>query len=206
MVLFNCNATVSVHKAAAATAAGAAAPAVVVAAVNALGFTSAGVTAGSSAAAWMATGGGITPILVGVGQAIGATGSVVAGAGALTAVGVVGIGAAATYAVLPESAILAAERGAMSATRAAWRGTAYAAKGTAAAGKRAWEKDTIAGIAGAARSAPGRAVAWATRPWLRSWVPPLHFCACAAGSASGCGAPHWWKGSVLRPFFRCQRI
>ena len=75
---------------AAGVTAAVATPVTVVAGVGALGFGSGGIVAGSTAAGWMATGAGTTPYLVGVGQAIGATGSLFAGAGMAATVGLAG--------------------------------------------------------------------------------------------------------------------
>lgn len=107
-----------VEKVAAATLAGAAAPALVVSAVSAAGFGTTGVLAGSTAAGWMAAGGGATPVLVSVCQAIGATGLLAAGAGALATVAVGGAAAGVTYLLVPAGAVRAVEHGSVAALRA----------------------------------------------------------------------------------------
>ena len=132
------------EKAVAAAAAAVATPGLVVAGVNAVGFTAGGVVGGSAAAGWMAAGAGATPYLVSLGQAVGATGSLVAGAGALTAVAAAGAVGVVTYAVVPPSAVQAADKCAAVAVNAtqylasktpgALRATVY---GTVSATKRA---------------------------------------------------------------------
>ena len=107
----------TIEKIAAACVVGAAAPVAVVSGVTSLGFGSGGVVAGSTAAGWMAAGGGVTPFLVSVGQAIGATGSLVVGAGGLATAGIVAAAAGVTYAVVPASAVQAVERGVVAAAK-----------------------------------------------------------------------------------------
>ena len=75
-------------------------PVTVVAGVSALGFGSGGIVAGSTAASWMAAGAGTTPYLVSVGQAVGATGSLVAGAGMAATIGLAGGAGFAAYKVM----------------------------------------------------------------------------------------------------------
>ena len=75
-------------------------PVTVVAGVSALGFGSGGIVAGSTAAGWMAAGAGTTPYMVSIGQAIGATGSLFAGAGMAATVGLAGGAGFAAYKVM----------------------------------------------------------------------------------------------------------
>lgn len=86
----------SFHDAVLAAAGASLAPAVVEGIVGALGFTKDGIQTGSTAAKWMTTGHGVTPVAVSVLQAVGATGTLTAG-GEIFSLAVVAAGAALAF-------------------------------------------------------------------------------------------------------------